>query len=272
MPTIETNGVATHYERRGDGPPVVFVHAAMLDHSQWNRQVDALAGEFDCITYDVRGHGHTGGSSLRSYSIDLFADDLAALLDALDVERPVLCGHSTGGCVAQVYAANYPDRVAGVVLADTFAPEIRGRGEWLQRSLFLRLSTYPVRLLGYQRVERALVWLHERLHGERVSGDYDSIRALRADGPTMTTAEFAKVARAVASFHETAVDLSAITAPTLVLYGAYAPAFQRAHAATFAATIPRVEVREVPGAGHASNLDNASFFTDAVREFASRVQ
>ncbi|MFB6140372.1 MAG: alpha/beta fold hydrolase [Halosimplex sp.] len=155
MPTVRTNDVETYYERRGEGPPVVFVHGAIVDHSQWDPQLEALSDEYTTVAYDVRGHGRTGGSPRSAYSMDLFADDLHALLDALDIENPVLCGLSTGGCIAQVYAARHPDRVAGLVLADTFAPDYLSVGERFQRSLMLRATIPPVRLVGYERVEKA---------------------------------------------------------------------------------------------------------------------
>ncbi|WP_336344308.1 alpha/beta fold hydrolase [Halalkalicoccus ordinarius] len=270
MPTVQTNDVETYYERRGDGPPIVFLHGAALDHAQWAFQMDALSDDYTTIAYDVRGHGRTGGSAVEAYSIDLFADDLDAFVTALDLERPVLCGLSMGGCIAQTYAARHPDRLAGLVLADTFTPAFLTWGERLQRSVLLRATIPPVRLLGYERVERAMVWLHERLR-RGSSGDYGEIKRLRAEGPRMETDEFAKVIRAVARFDETRVDLPSITVPALVLYGENEPAFVRGHASRLNATLPDVTVREVPGAGHASNLDDPEFFTRAVREFLADV-
>lgn len=170
-----------------------------------------------------------------------------------------------------MYAATRPERLAGLVLADTFTPELFDRREWLQRSAMLRAAVPPVRLLGYERVERAMVWLQQRLHGEDVSGDYETIERLRAEGPKMATDEFAKVVRAVAAFHETAVDLSAITVPTLVLYGEHEPGFVRRHAPKLGIEIPDATVGEVPDAGHASTLDNPAFFTAALREFLGRI-
>jgi hypothetical protein len=117
------------------------------------------------------------------------------------------------------YAARHPDRVAGLVLADTFAPKRLSLGERLQRSVLLRATVPPVRLLGYERVERAMVWLQEKISGEGVSGDYEQIERIRASGPKMATDEFAKVIGAVAGFHHTEVRFPAITASTLVLYG-----------------------------------------------------
>ncbi|MCL7418798.1 MAG: alpha/beta hydrolase [Halalkalicoccus sp.] len=99
-----------------------------------------MSDDYTTVAYDVREHGRTGGSARTAYSIGSFADDLDALVTALDLDRPVLCGLSMGGCIAQVYAATYPDRLAGLVLADTFTPDLLTRSEWVQRSLLLRAT------------------------------------------------------------------------------------------------------------------------------------
>jgi len=270
MPTVETTDIETYYERRGDGPPVVFVHGAVVDHTQWEPQVEALADEYTVVAYDVRGHGRTGGSEREPYSIDLFADDLAALLDALDLDRPVVCGLSMGGCIAMTFAARYPDRLSGLVLADTFGPVPLTLGERLQRQL-LRATIPPARLVGYERVERSMVWLQQRVSDAGVAGDYDRIEAIRARGPTMSTAEFAKVIRALATFDRTAVDLSAIDVPTLALYGEHDAGFIRRQTRGLASLIAHATLLVVPDAGHASNLDNEAFVDGAIRGHLRRV-
>jgi pimeloyl-ACP methyl ester carboxylesterase len=267
MATVHTNGVDTYYERRGEGPPIVFGHGAILDSTAWREQAEALADDYTTVVYDVRGHGHTDGSDRESYSVELLAEDLHALVEALDLERPVVCGLSLGGCIAQVYAAKYPEAISGLVLADTFMPPYFSRRERFQRSISLRGILPVVRLFGYERVERWLVRLNELVYGKEVSGDYGRIEALRAGGPTMATDEFAKVIRALASFHETPVDYAAIAVPTLVLYGENGPPFIKQHAMALAEALPEVTVRAVPEAGHASNLDNPEVFTDSVRAF-----
>ncbi|WP_276302248.1 alpha/beta fold hydrolase [Halorussus lipolyticus] len=267
MATVRTNDIRTYYEEDGTGPPVVFVHGAILDHSQWYPQTAALSDEYRTVAYDVRGHGRTGGSARRRYSVDLLASDLDALVRALDLEKPVVCGLSTGGCIAQVYAAAYPEELSGLVLADTFGTELLDWREWLQRSVLLQAAIPPVRLLGYPRVEKAMVWLQEQVQGEAVSGDYEAIERLRDEGPEMETDEFVKVIRALVAFSEAEIDYSAIAAPTLVLYGEHEPGFVRRHAPRLGARIPNATVREVPDAGHASNLDNPAFFTAALRGF-----
>jgi len=269
MPTVQTNDIETYYEVRGSGPPVVFVHGAIVDLTQWEPQLDALSDEYTTIAYDVRGHGRTGGSNRETYSMDLFADDLAALIAALDLDTPVVCGLSLGGCIAQVYADRYPDGLSGLILADTFGPTPLSSGERVQRR-FLRATIPFVRLFGYERVERVMVWFQERL-SKGVSGEYENIEAIRESGPTMASPEFAKVIRALASFDETPVGYWAISVPTLILYGEHEARFIRQHAPALADSITGASVREVPDAGHASNLDNPEFFTDALRVFLEAV-
>ncbi len=268
MPTVRTGDVDTYYERRGDGPPLVFVHGAIMDHAQWEPQMDALSDEYTVVAYDVRGHGRTGGSARDAYSIDLFADDLDALVSALDLDRPVLCGLSLGGCIAQVYAARHPDRLAGLVLADTFTPDLAPGGR-LQMAA-LRATIPLARLVGYERVQAFKTWVHERFD-RGASGDYGAVVRLQAEMPRIETDEFAKVIRSLVAFAETDLDRSVIAVPTLVLYGENEPGFLRRQASKLGSEIPDASVRMVPSAGHASNLDDPAFFTGAVRDLLARV-
>ena len=87
MPSIQTNDIHTYYDRRGDGPPLVFIHGAILDHAQWEPQLERLSESYTTIAYDVRGHGRTGGSAKESYSIDLFGEDVLCV--ELGTERTV---------------------------------------------------------------------------------------------------------------------------------------------------------------------------------------
>lgn len=271
MPTVQTNGIETYYEEHGAGQAVVFVHAALLDHSMWDEQVAALEDDYRTVVYDVRGHGRTGGSALDEYSVDLYAADLHALIVALQLDRPVLCGLSLGGMIVQTYAASYPDRITGVILADTFTPPILTRGEWFLRRIVLNALTLPVRLVGFERIEKANVWVTERFFSG-VGGDYERIERLREDGPSIDTDEFVKIVRSMTRFHELTVDLTRISVPTLVLYGENELPFVKRHAAEIAAHVSDVAVREIPDAGHASNLDNPDAFTDALRTFLTRVR
>jgi pimeloyl-ACP methyl ester carboxylesterase len=119
VPTLETNDIKTYYEDTGTGTPIVFVHGGWMDHRMWASQVEAFADEYEVITYDIRGHGRTGGSFEKRYTIELFAADLMALVEGLDIDCPVVCGLSLGGMIAQTYAVRYPEGLRALILADT---------------------------------------------------------------------------------------------------------------------------------------------------------
>ena len=271
--TVPTNGVDTYYVRRGEGPPVVFIHGMAMDHQMWEPQLSALSDEFTTIAYDVRGHGRTGGSDAVPYSVDLFADDLDVLLDGLSIEQPVVVGLSLGGCIAVAYAAAHPEKVARLVLADSFPP---GPLSGSTRLLFanLRVIARLDRFVRYKRLNRLQMWIGNRLSpGIAGEGDGERVQRLMEASPTIPHDEFAKIARATAAFPTTPRDCSGVTAPTLVLYGEHVPGplrdLTRGLPARLGSTDVTVEM--VPGGGHASNLDNSAFFTDAVREFARSV-
>ena len=268
---VETNGIETYYERRGEGPPVVFVHGMVMSTTMWGAQVEALADGYTTVAYDVRGHGRTGGSDVGSYSMELFAEDLDALLTALDIEQPVLCGVSMGGAVAQAYAAAHPEEVAGLVLADTFPAgplPLAGRLAFAN----IRFLGWLQRYVDYKTLNRVQMRVGNRLV-PGWAGDEVTVQDLIETDPRIASEEFRKIARATATFPGSDLDLSAVTAPVLVLYAEHAPPgmSEMASGVRDALSGADVELTVVPDAGHAVNLDNPEFFNGAVRAFLERV-
>src|ERR1043165_6434444 len=103
----------------GHGLPVVLLHAFPLNRMMWEPQIAALFGECRCIVPDLRGFGDSPKSG--PYSMDVFADDVIALLDALQIDRAVVGGLSMGGYVAFNLFRRYRQRVRALLLADTRA-------------------------------------------------------------------------------------------------------------------------------------------------------
>lgn len=100
------------------GLPVLFVHADIGNVTQWREALDHLRPTRRAVALDLRGHGRSAPAANGDYSFSGRAEDVAALVDALDLARFVLVGHSGGGVVAVQYAAQHPDRVAGLLLVD----------------------------------------------------------------------------------------------------------------------------------------------------------
>ena len=120
MPFADVNDQHLYFEDSGgDGPPVVFSHGFLMDHEMFAPQVEALAPEFRCITWDERGFGQTPATAPFTYWDS--AADCLALLDHLGIDAAVLAGMSQGGFLSLRAALTAPERVRALVLIDTQA-------------------------------------------------------------------------------------------------------------------------------------------------------
>lgn len=269
--TARTNGLDTAYYRRGSGQPVVFVHPMGMSATVWAHQLDAFGDDFDVVAYDTRGHGHTGGSPRESYTIELYALDLRALLAALDVSQPVLVGASMGGAIAQQYAATYPDDVAGLVLVDPISTVPVG---WRGRAAmgFVTLLSRLDRVVPYDALNRLQVRAYEAL-SPGSAGNADAILELMAADPAIDHEELVKVADATTGFPRSDFDPTAVTAPTLVCYGDAIPGTLAKMATGLETHLSNadVDVVTVPDAGHGSVVDDPAVVTDSIRAFLDTV-
>jgi pimeloyl-ACP methyl ester carboxylesterase len=100
------------------GTPVLFVHGLGCRIDCWRAQLDHLRPSRRAIAYDQRGHGDSDRARDRVYTIDALADDLEAVVEALELARFFLVGHSMAGQVLTAYAARHPEKVAGLLYAD----------------------------------------------------------------------------------------------------------------------------------------------------------
>ncbi|MFI9383609.1 alpha/beta fold hydrolase [Kutzneria sp. NPDC052558] len=124
-------------------PAMVLLHGVTGTGDTWAEFAPRFADRWRLIAPDQRGHGRSPRAD--AYSFDLFADDLHGLLDAYDIERAVLVGHSMGGVVAYRYAERHPERVAAMVLEEAPPPVPLGR----------ELSPRPAQELDYDWALRA---------------------------------------------------------------------------------------------------------------------
>lgn len=115
---VKANGLQIHYYRTGgDKPQVVFNHGAGDDGSCWTHVVKELENDYDAILVDARGHGKSS-SGKGDYSTASRVEDLAGVIQALRLERPVVGGHSIGATASLHLAARYPELTRGVFLED----------------------------------------------------------------------------------------------------------------------------------------------------------
>jgi len=122
MPKVPVSGGAElDYELLGAGDKrIALIHSLALDREVWRPVAERLSPRASVLLLDCRGHGRSSKPA-GDYSVELFADDVAALLDAIGWQSAVVAGASMGGNVSIAFAAKYPDRLAGLGLVDTTA-------------------------------------------------------------------------------------------------------------------------------------------------------
>jgi len=126
MPKLIANRINFHYQQAGEGPDVVLIHGVTGDLSIWFlcEAMGVLGRSFRVTAYDLRGHGYSDVTRDGYTSADQ-ARDVMAIMDALDIDRAMLLGHSFGAVIAMHAAVLYPDRTDALVLSDPCFPALR---------------------------------------------------------------------------------------------------------------------------------------------------
>jgi pimeloyl-ACP methyl ester carboxylesterase len=112
--TIE--GTRLHFVTRGTGPPVVLIHGNPGSYKDWSRLYGPIASRYRAIAFDRPGHGHSERSNHQDATVEVQARMLHSALAELQVENPIIVGHSWGGALALIYALIYPKALSGAVL------------------------------------------------------------------------------------------------------------------------------------------------------------
>lgn len=123
------DGTRVPFVTRGDadGPAVLFLHGLSDSLHSWDPVLDVMPADVYSVAITCRGHGDAD-RPLAGYRVAQLADDVAAVMTAIGVERAVIVGHSMGAAVAPEVARRHPDRVAGLVLEGAFALPLENEG------------------------------------------------------------------------------------------------------------------------------------------------
>jgi 3-oxoadipate enol-lactonase len=256
-------GTELNYDVRGSGPPVLFLHAFPLGLKMWDAQARALEGTHQVVRFDARGFGGTPpGDGLLT--MERIADDAAALLDHLGLSRAIVCGLSMGGYAAFAFVRRHPQRLKGLVLADTrTAPD----SPEAKRSRSAQAET--VRREGPAGIADAFLQkaVGDTTREERpevVARVKEMILAASARGVLDALAGLA--ARA-----DSGPTLREIEVPTLVVCGAEDALTPPADSEAIQRGIPGSRLEVIPKAGHLSSLEDPAAFNAALLAFLPAV-
>jgi pimeloyl-ACP methyl ester carboxylesterase len=139
MATAKVNGLDLWYRWTGEGEPVVHIHGGGLGHGNFARLTPLIAERYAVLDLDLRGYGQSARPR-QDYSFGVWSDDVAALMDAVGLDRAHVHGTSTGGMVALQLAVDYPDRLRSLVLSCT-AGKVDYAG-WLTFEVWIRIMQH----------------------------------------------------------------------------------------------------------------------------------
>lgn len=231
--------------RSGSGIPIVFIHGNGANLTQWHAQLAHFRKAHRVVAVDLRGMGKSEVPADGVYTIPAMAEDIHAVVNALNIDRFVLVGHSFGGAVVAAYAAAHPERVSGVVYADS-AGDIKAASEQSARYLdALRMDKHKVVRAAYEpmlataspQVKAAVLDSVDRTSTEAYS---ESMEAMR---------DFS-VAKALARYRGSVLAIAATDTPH-----------------SLHAQFPAIPVRRMTGVGHWLMMEKPAEFNAILEEF-----
>ena len=255
------NNVQIAYDDHGVGLPVIFLHAFPLNRRMWEGELLALLGEgrYRLVALDWRGFGEseiTNGIS----TMELFAGDVAGLMDALGIQNAILCGLSMGGYAAFAFLRKYPQRVAGLILADTRPGADTPEAQANRENVAQIAETQGTGAIADLQVPR-LISEYTRRHHPEVEA---RVRQLIDEA---TPRGIAAASRGMAQRADSTELLGGITCPTLVIVGEQDALIPPVVTQDYASRIPGAQFAVIPQAGHLSNLEQPEAFLQAIGGF-----
>src|SRR5690242_2347127 len=259
MSFIRVDDIQLAYTDTGMGQPVVLLHGYPFNRTLWNEQVAALSNRYRVITPDLRGLGESEATP-GAATMNRMAQDVAALLDHLEIPRPVIGGLSMGGYVALAFYKQFRSRVRALILADTRAQADTEEGKQTRQ----------------QQAEKALAegmagiadsMLPKLLTPETVSKRPDLVKRVR-DMMLKTKPEGAAGALlGMAERDDQTPLLSKIACPTLILVGREDPITPVRDSEKMNREIAGSRLVVIDHAAHVSNLEQFEQFNDELVQF-----
>ncbi len=255
------NGIKMSYQMAGGGFPLVFVHGFPLSGAMWQPQLEGLADKAQIIVPDLRGFGETQTTS-GTYSMDMLANDIAAFLDAQNINAPILCGLSMGGYVSMAFCKRYARWLSGLVLISTRSGGDSEEGKANRDKMIATTKDKGVKAVAEEMLPRLLAAKSLDEKPELVKTVKGIIEKASVEG----------VVNALAGMKErsdAAGWLPRLDIPTIVIHGAEDTSIPVAEAEALTGLIPGATLKIIADAGHLPNMEQPEKFNEVISEFVN---
>ena len=254
---ISANGIDINYLIEGEGPWVTLSHSLACNLHMWDEEAKRLSKHYKVLRYDTRGHGASGAPA-SAYTLELLADDLHGLLQALSIKTTHFVGLSMGGMIGQTYALKYPGTFASLALCDTTSRyPAEAAGLWAER--IKTVEAQGMEPLVESTLARWFTEPFRKAHPEVVQKVAQMIRTTPAPG-------YIGCSHAIPKINLTA-RLKEIHCASLVIVGKDDPGTPVAMAEEIHQALPGSKLVVIPSAAHLSNLEQPDAFNQALGNF-----
>lgn len=260
---IKANGIQIHYELSGKkgAPVVVLSHSLSSSLEMWNPQMDALSPHFRVLRYDMRGHGDSDVTP-GPYTLELLAEDVIGLLDALKIDPVHFVGLSIGGMIGQSLALNHANRLRSLTLCDT-AAMIPAEGQPIWQERINQAREKGAEALLEETMDR---WFTPSFL-KKNSPMLALIRELFLATPVSGYIGCAEAIRKLNYLNR----LSEIKMPTLIMVGEDDPGTPVSASEAMHKRISHSKLVILPSARHLSNVEQGEAFNAALLDFLKGV-
>lgn len=262
MPYCRAADHQFHYRDVGVGHLVLFVHGFPLDGTMWLEQIEHAVASARCIAPDLRGFGLSDPSTSPALTMERHADDLASLLDVLEVDVVDFVGHSMGGYVALVFAERYPKRIRTLAMVNSKSTADDDQAKAGRDMAAIKAVIQGRAALGRDMADGLLAdgaspWLKARVE-TMVEGTRAETIVAGLEGMKLRTDRTA----ALASLH----------APMAAIVGVEDQSAPVAGAEEMVAVAPSGELTVIPGAGHLAPIENPDAVAHALAALWARAE
>jgi 3-oxoadipate enol-lactonase len=260
---VNNHKVSYTDEGKYGAPVILFIHGFPLNKSMWNLQVELLTNNCRVITYDIRGFGNSETGN-EDFSIELFAKDLIYMMDALKIDKTILCGLSMGGYIALNAIENYPGRFNALILSDTSCKADTTEAKEKRMKAIENITNNGIEKYAEESIMKFFT-------SQFITGKTEEVTLVREMILESSPKSLCDTLRALSVRKQTCSSLSDIKVPVLILVGKEDIITPPAEGQFMHERIKVSTLKIIESAGHLSNIENSEEFNYQLRMFVESI-
>jgi 3-oxoadipate enol-lactonase len=263
---IEVNGFTVGYDDTGitgsQTIPILFIHGFPFNRGTWKDQLHYFKNDNRVIAYDIRGFGDSENGSEKA-SMDVFADDLIGLMDALKIDQAIVCGVSMGGYILLNALERFPERISAAILCNT-----QSGADSIEAQDKRHLSIQKIEAGGV--IDFANATIKKVLTNHTLTHQRDLVEKIKQQIVSTSPKILTGTIKALLHRRDMSASLKSIKVPTLIISGADDALIPPSQSEHLFKNIPDSIFYSIDKAGHLCNVDQPKEFNKQIEKFIAR--